>query len=237
MTPTELKREAARKALDYVKTGMKVGLGTGSTAAEFVALLGARAKEGLDVACVATSEATAAQARGLGLKLATLDELPHLDLVVDGADEATPRLELIKGGGGALLREKIVAMASDTMIVIADESKLVDHLGRFPLPVEVVRFGLEATKMMIAAVAESAGCEGELRLRMKSDGQPFLTDNGNLILDCAFTRIEDPDALADALAVVPGVVEHGLFLDIADVLIIASNAGIRVLQTPSSEES
>jgi ribose 5-phosphate isomerase A len=230
MSADEYKRLAAEKALTFVEPGMKLGLGTGSTAAKFIDLLGAKMKAGLDVLCVATSEATRAQAEALGLTLTTLDDHSFLDLTIDGADEIDGDLRLIKGGGGALLREKIVATASDRMIVIADTSKKVDKLGRFPLPVEVVRFGFKSTLRIIETLAEEAGCSGEIRVRNRADGAPFLTDGGNLILDCAFGGIEDPDSLADALQIVPGVVEHGLFLDIADAAIIAGPAGIEVIE-------
>src|SRR5262249_6957746 len=164
------KLQAAERALDYVEDGMLLGLGTGSTAAKFVDLIGQRVKEGLKVTCVPTSEATRLQAERLGIALTTLDDAPFLDLTVDGADELDSHLRLLKGGGGALLREKIVAMASDRMLVIADASKRVDVLGRFPLPVEAVRFGLAATRNLIGAVAEEAGCRGEIKLRHAKDG-------------------------------------------------------------------
>jgi len=230
MTIDDHKRLAAERALTFVEAGMKVGLGTGSTAAKFVELLAAKAKDGLDLLCVPTSEATRVQAQTLGLPLTTLDEHPFIDLTVDGADEIDAGLRLIKGGGGALLREKIVATASDRMVVIADSSKKVDKLGRFPLPIEIVGFGHRSTARIIETLAEEAGCSGEIRIRCRPDGTPFLTDGGNLILDCAFGSIEDPDGLADALQIVPGVVEHGLFLDIADVAIIAGPGGIEVIE-------
>ena len=188
MDPTSLKKLAAEKAIEFVEDGMRLGLGTGSTAAEFVALLGDKVAGGLRIIAVPTSEATRQQAEGLNIPLTTLDETPELDLTVDGADELDRELRLIKGGGGALLREKIVAMASDRMIVIADNSKFVETLGKFPLPVEVVPFGLSATKAMMAQVSESAGCTGELKLRELEDGTPFLTDGGHLIIDCHCCR-------------------------------------------------
>jgi ribose 5-phosphate isomerase A len=226
----EWKQQAAERALAFVENGMKVGLGTGSTSAKFVDLVGARVKAGLRITGVPTSEATRAQAEGLGIPLATLEETPRLDLTVDGADELDDRLRLIKGGGGALLREKIVAMASKRMIVIADASKLVGTLGKFPLPVEVVRFGLNATRNMVAAVGAEAGCKGDVTLRLARDGAPFITDGGNLLLDCAFGRIDKPEALDEALKRVPGVVENGLFLSIADVAIIAGPHGVTLLE-------
>ncbi|MBS0237377.1 MAG: ribose-5-phosphate isomerase RpiA [Proteobacteria bacterium] len=229
MSNDDWKRQAAEQALTYVEDGMKLGLGTGSTAAKFVELLGAKVKAGLKVVCVPTSEATRAQAAALGIPLTTLDETPSLDLTVDGADEIDEELRLIKGGGGALLREKIVAVASDRVVIIADNSKLVETLGRFPLPLEVVPFGLAATEQLIIKLAADAGCEGEVRLRKGPDGKPFVTDNGNHILDCAFGTIEDPEALDDSLKLVPGLVDTGLFLGIADVGIIAGPKGVEVL--------
>jgi ribose 5-phosphate isomerase A len=236
MTSDELKALAAEEALNYIESGMKVGLGTGSTAAKFVDLLGARVKEGLEVVCVPTSEATRQQAAALAIPLTTLDETPFLDVTVDGADELDENLRLIKGGGGALLREKIVATSSDRMIVIADNSKLVSVLGRFPLPLEVIRFGLAATRNMVEAQARLVGCEGEITLRAGPGGQPFATDSGNLILDCAFGRIEDAEALDAALKMIPGVVENGLFLGIADVAIVAAPEGITVFEAEAVEE-
>ena len=223
------KRIAAARALEEVRSGMRLGLGTGSTAAHFVELLGQRVKAGLDVIGVPTSEATRAQAERLGVRLTTLEEAPRLDMTVDGADELDSELRLIKGGGGALLREKIVAAASHRMIVIADKSKLVARLGRFPLPVEVVRFGLKSTELHLAEQAEDAGCVGPIVLRLGRDGAPFITDNGNYILDCAFGAIPEPELLADALAVIPGVVEHGLFLGLADIAILAGAGGVEVI--------
>lgn len=229
MGSDDYKLAAARRAVELVEPGMKLGLGTGSTAERFVALLAERVKSGLDVVCVPTSEATAAQARALGLRLTTLDEEPILDLTVDGADEIDPQLRLIKGGGGALLREKIVACSSDRLVVIADSSKKVATLGKFPLPVEIVRFGVGSTKMMIEALAADIGCEGEIKLRMRADGQPFVTDNGNVILDCAFGSISDPEALDDVLRGIPGVVDNGMFLGIAEMAILGGPDGVEVL--------
>ncbi len=208
---------------------MKLGLGTGSTAAMFVELLGEKVKAGLNVVCVPTSEDTRAQAAGFGIKLSTLDDTPFLDLTVDGADEMDGDLRLIKGGGGALLREKIVATASGRVIIIADVSKRVETLGAFALPIEVVPFGLTATRNMVESLAGDVGCNGNIKVRLKADGQPFVTDNGNLILDCAFGAIEDPEALDDALKLIPGVVENGLFLGIADLGIVAGPKGVELL--------
>ena len=230
MTPDDMKRLAAERAVELIRPGMKLGLGTGSTAAKLVDLLGARVAKGLDVVCVPTSEATRRQAEALGIRLATLDDIPYLDMTIDGTDEIDAEMRLIKGGGGALLREKIVAGASERMVVIADASKKVDMLGAFPLPIEVVRFGLKATEAAINVLAAQAGCMGSISRRTTAAGELFVTDNGNLILDCAFGRIEEPEQLADALQMVPGVVEHGLFLGYADIAIIAGEDGIEVME-------
>lgn len=226
MTPPDaFKRAAASRALDFVEHGHRLGLGTGSTAAIFVDLVAERVRAGLNVVCVPTSEATRAQAERLGLPLSTLDETPELDLTVDGADEIGPGLVLIKGGGGALLYEKIVAAASARMIVIADASKSVPVLGRFPLPVEVMPFGLGATVRAVGAVARRLGLAGEITLRRR-DGATMITDGGHHILDCAFGAIPDPVQLARDLDAVPGVVEHGLFVGLATHAIIAGPSGI-----------
>ena len=230
MTADEYKQQAAEHALTLVEDGMTLGLGSGSTAARFVDLIGRRVTQGLKIRCVATSEETRAQAERLGIALINLDQRPFLDLTVDGADEIDEELRLIKGGGGALLYEKIVATASGRMVVIADHSKRVATLGAFPLPVEVVRFGIAATRNMIEVLASDAGCEGEIKLRLQNDGQPRVTDSGNFIIDCAFGRIEEPEALDEALKLVPGVVESGLFLGIADAAIIAGPDGVVVLE-------
>ncbi|QYM73033.1 ribose-5-phosphate isomerase RpiA [Pseudochrobactrum sp. Wa41.01b-1] len=226
--PRQLKIAAAAEALTHVKNGMKLGIGTGSTAEEFVRLLAVKVAEGFEIIGVPTSERTAALCAELGVPLTTLEETPHLDLTIDGADEVDGDLSLIKGGGGALLREKIVAAASDAMIVIADESKVVDTLGRFPLPVEVNRFGLAATKLAIEKAIAGLGLEAPLNLRMK-DGEIFVTDGGHYILDASFGRIPDTKALSDALFAIPGVVEHGLFIGLARAAIIAGTSGIRTL--------
>jgi ribose 5-phosphate isomerase A len=227
-TSDDAKRRAAAKALELVVPGMKLGLGTGSTAAHFVDLLGARVAQGLRVICVPTSERTRAHAHKLAIPLATIDEEPQLDLTVDGADEFDPQLRLIKGGGGALLREKIVATASRRMVVITDASKAVKVLGTFPLPVEVTQFGLEATRRLIVREAASCDCAGDLRLRTNASGEIFVTDNGNYILDCHFGAIPDPERLAARLVSVPGVVEHGLFIGIARGIICAGADGLEV---------
>jgi len=225
----DYKRLAAASALDFIQPGMVVGLGTGSTARHFVDLLGARVRDGLKVIGVPTSEATRVQAEGLGIPLATLDERPVLDVDVDGADEFDAALNLIKGGGGALLREKIVAAASRDMIVIADAAKYVERLGAFSLPIEVNPFGLVATKRKIDAALGDLGLptSGALRFR---NGHTFVTDGGHVILDYALGRIERPAELADALDRVVGVVEHGLFIKLASRAIVAGPDGIRIYE-------
>ncbi len=229
MNADELKKQAAARALDLVRPGMRLGLGTGSTAKHFVDLLGRRVAEGLEIICVATSEATQAQALSLNIPTSTLDETPELDLTVDGADEVDPQLRLIKGGGAALLREKIVAAASARMIVIADDGKLVPRLGRFPLPIEVVPFGLEATRRAVATAIAASGADGELKLRLRPDGSTLLTDGGHFILDAHLGAIDQPELLAQALNTVPGVVEHGLFIGLATGAILAGAEGLKLL--------
>jgi ribose 5-phosphate isomerase A len=225
-----LKRAASARALEFIGPGMRVGLGTGSTARHFVELLGERVRGGLDVIAVPTSEATRRDAERLGIPLTTLDATPALDITVDGADEVAHDLSLIKGGGGALLREKIVATASARMIVIADESKWVPLLGRFPLPIEVVPFGLAATRIAVERAAAAAGCPGPARLRQGKDGHAFVTDGGHWILDAALERIADPKGLADRLAAIAGVVEHGLFVGVASAVVLAGPGGVRVVE-------
>ena len=226
------KRAAAAGAIAFVHSGMRIGLGTGSTAKHFVELLAERVHAGLDVVAVPTSAATKAQAERLKIPLTTLEQAPQLDLTVDGADEIAPDLSLIKGGGGALLREKIVASASSRMVVIADQSKWVATLGRFPLPVEVVPFGLAATLGRIKAAAGAAGCAGPAQLRRGKDGHAFVTDGGHWIVDVAFARIPDPQSLAARLDAVAGVVEHGLFVGLACAAVIAGAGGVRVIERP-----
>ncbi len=236
MNADEMKRSAAARAMDFVEDGMRLGLGTGSTAAYFVDMLGERVKSGLNVTCVPTSEVTEKQARGLGIPLAGLDDLRVLDLTVDGADELDAELRLIKGGGGALLREKIVAMASEQLIIISDQSKLVETLGAFPLPVEVVAFGLTTTQAMIELLAADVGCLGPISLRKTPGGEVFVTDGGHYILDCAFGSIPDPEVLDDALKMIPGVVESGLFIGIADMAIVAGTQSVRELKAEDLQE-
>ena len=232
MNAETYKRDAAAGALDFVRPGMRLGLGTGSTARPFVALLGERVRAGLDVVAVPTSEATRLQAEDCGIRLTTLDETPELDLTVDGADEIGPDLTLIKGGGGALLREKIVAAASARMVVIADSSKWVATLGKFPLPIEVVPFGLGATERAVAATIKATGNSGALTLRRDRDGHAFVTDGGHFILDAALGTIADPRSLAGRLTAIPGVVEHGLFIGLATVAVIAGPEGRRIVERP-----
>ena len=224
-----MKRAAAAAALESVAHGMRLGLGTGSTAAHFVDLLGARVREGLEVVCVPTSERTRAQAEGLGINLSTLDDTPELDLTVDGADEFDAELRLIKGGGGALLREKIVAAASKRMFVITDATKEVETLGAFPLPVEIDRFGARSTHMHIERVARGLGLVGTITRRANAPDEPYLTDGGHYILDCAFGAIDQPEALAERLAAIPGVVDHGLFIGLATAIFVAGAKGVRIV--------
>ncbi len=217
-------------ALREIMPGMRVGLGTGSTARHFVDLLGDQVASGFECLCVPTSEVTAQQARSLGIPLTDLDAIDRLDITVDGADEIGPDLALIKGGGGALLREKIVAAASDRMVVIADASKLVETLGRFPLPVEVNRFGFGATRRALEAVLIAHHAEGGLKLRMDPTGSPFVTDGDHLILDAFFGRISAPEALSRALLDIPGVVQHGLFLGLCKRAYVATADGVRTVE-------
>lgn len=222
----EQKRAAGEAAAALVEDGMVVGLGTGSTAVWFVRALAAR---GLNLTCVATSQATADLAASLGLTLAELGETRQIDLTVDGADEIGPGLSLIKGGGAALLREKLVWEASRRCVVIADAAKSVPVLGKFPLPIEVVAFGHKTTSLRICDALSECDIGVAPRLRLK-DGTPVRTDNGNLIYDAACGRIEEPAALAFALKSVTGVVDHGLFLDLADQALIGTANGVITLE-------
>jgi ribose 5-phosphate isomerase A len=226
------KRAAAARAVEFVRPGMRLGLGTGSTAKHFVELIGERVRGGLDVIAVPTSQATRADAERCGITLTTLDETPELDLTVDGADEIAPDLSLIKGGGGALLREKIVAAASARMIVIADRSKWVTVLGRFSLPIEVAPFGLGATQRAIEKAIAAIQRPGSLTVRQGKDGHAFVTDGGHWIIDAALGRIDDPKAMADALSGIPGVMEHGLFIGLAQLAILAGPEGVTVVERP-----
>lgn len=220
MTEDDQKLAAAKTAVDYIQDGMVVGLGTGSTAAKMVDLVGARVKAGLDIVAVPTSEATATQARGLGIKIVGLDDVSLIDLTIDGTDEVDPQMRLIKGGGGAHLREKIVASLSDQLIIIAESKKMVTKLGAFKLPVEVIPFAAGA----LLPKMEALGCTPALR---KSGDQLYKTDENNLIIDCDFGQIEDPEGLALTLSTMAGVVEHGLFIDFADLVFIGTNDGVQ----------
>jgi ribose 5-phosphate isomerase A len=231
MDSASLKALAGTTAAERVKSGMKLGIGTGSTAEAFIKALGARIrKENLNIVGVPTSERTAKACKAESIPLTTLDETPKLDLTIDGADEIGPGLSLIKGGGGALLREKIVAAASDAMIVIADESKCLKTLGAFPLPIEINPFGFAATKTMIAEILKKLeySQSTDLTLR-KNDTMPFVTDGGHWIIDAHLKKITDPEKLGIELNQIPGVVEHGLFNGLATEAIIAAEDDIRIL--------
>lgn len=226
MDAKELKKRAGRKALEYVKSGMKIGLGTGSTVNEFIKLLSYEIKNGLEIQATATSIQTEKLCAELSIKLYDLDELVNLDLVVDGADEITENLGAIKGGGGALLREKIVAYASEAMLVIADESKLVDKLGTFPLPIEINKFGMETTKKACLDLLYDLGYENiQHKWRKSADGNFFETDGGHVILDVLLGEVDEFSDIGERLLNIPGVVEHGLFLDLPTSAIIAMNDG------------
>ncbi len=229
LSPDDMKREAALAALSLVEDGMRVGLGTGSTAYHFVAGLAEKVAQGLRVQCVPTSEATRQQAEAAHIPLVDLDDVGRLDLTVDGADEVDGQLRLIKGGGAALLREKIVAAASDQMVVIADGSKFVDRLGSFPLPVEVNKFAHGVTARMIEEVVAQTGHDGTVRWRKTGD-QAIVTDGGHYIYDCALGEISQPEQLAAALNAIPGVVEHGLFIDLCAQAYIADGTSVRLIK-------
>lgn len=226
MTADEMKKAAALEAMTYVKAGMNIGLGTGSTAKHFIEALGAQVKLGLDVRCVPTSRATAELAQKLGIKTTTLEEHPFLDLTVDGADEFDSKFRLIKGGGGALLVEKIVASSSRLMIVIADESKQVKKLGKFPVPVECVPFGVRATSWKMERVFDFLKLKVKMTLRV--DGkQPFVTDSKNIIIDCALGEIPEPERLDTMLNSVPGVVDTGIFCGICGTVLMGTPKGVK----------
>ncbi|VAW23415.1 Ribose 5-phosphate isomerase A [hydrothermal vent metagenome] len=233
-----LKRQAAQAAmveLDIAASKLKaseilqIGLGTGSTARHFVDLLGEKVASGFKCICVPTSNETAAQAKTLNIALTDLDTIDRLHITIDGTDEIAPDMSLIKGGGGALLREKIVAAASDKMVVIADEGKRVEHLGAFALPVEVNVFGLKATKTAIGAVMKKFDIEPEMSLRMAQNGEPFMTDGAHFVIDACFGRILDARGTSSALLEVPGVVQHGLFLEICQTAYLAGPQGVSKL--------
>lgn len=223
------KEQAARAALSELKSGMRLGLGTGSTARYFVSALGEMVAAGFECICVPTSEVTADQARSLNIPLSDLDTLEILDLTIDGADEIDTQRNLIKGAGGALWREKIVADSSRRMVVIADAGKLVENLGAFPLPIEVNAFGLGATKRRIEKVLADNNAADGMKLRLKANGESYVTDGGHLIFDAFFGRISDAKALSDALLNVPGVVQHGLFLDMCSAAYVAGANGVTKL--------
>ena len=220
MSAPNLKNIVAEKAVnDYVKDGMTVGLGTGSTAEYAVKRVGELVKDGFKLKCVSTSQRTADQAESLGIDLYDINDIDHIDVTIDGADEVDPARQLIKGLGGALLREKIVAAASLAEVIIVDDSKLVDKLGvKTPLPVEVVQYGHKKT----AYALERQGCKAVLRMK---NGTPFITDAGNYIYDCKFESIESPFFLESRIDVIPGVVENGLFLNTADVVLVSHPDG------------
>lgn len=230
LTADDQKRAAAAAALDHIKEGMRVGLGTGSTAEHFIDLLGQRVRAGLKITAVATSDRSASLARKFDIPLADLDDIRSLDVTVDGADELDTHLRLIKGGGGALLREKIVAAASKRMIVIADESKQVNILGQFPLPVEIVPFGNKTTMWRIVETAMKHGSLRPVVALRGGASHPFTTDGGHFIADCACETIPNPEAFAAALDSIPGVVGHGLFIGLADLAILGGRDGARTLE-------
>jgi ribose 5-phosphate isomerase A len=230
------KKAAAERALALVKDGMRLGLGTGSTAEIFIRLLAARSKAGLDICGVPTSKRTDTLAGELGIPLISLCEDQSLDLAIDGADEVDPAFNLIKGGGGALLREKLVASAARRVVILVDESKRVAQLGRFPLAVEVVPFGVELTRSRIASLARRYGVgEPKAALRLDQFGEPFVTDGGNLIVDIDLGAIRDAPALAVALKATLGVVDHGLFIGLCDGLIVGhADGSAEYLEAPGA---
>ena len=218
------KKIAGEAALKFVQPGMKVGLGTGSTANHFIQALAAKVKQGLDITGIPTSKATLDLAQKLGIKIGSLEDFPFLDLAVDGADEIDPEFRLIKGGGGALLVEKIVASSARHMVVIADQSKQVKALGKFPLPVEIVGMGVKATAWKLERIFKMLEMEPRMNMRLK-DGKPYRTDMGNLIIDCSCEVIKQPDRLEVMLNNLPGVVNNGLFVGIAGILLIGRADG------------
>ncbi len=227
MSADDFKRAAAAAAAQLVEPDMVLGLGTGSTAAHFISLLGERVRDGLYVAAVPTSEDTAKRAALAGIELVEPDEATIIDLAVDGADEVDGRKQLIKGGGGALLREKIIANAARRFVVIADASKKVAELGAFPLPVEIDRFSYGLTVRAVREALIALGfADADVRLRASTVGPAFISDGGNFILDCRLKRLPDAPAVDRALKAIPGVVETGLFIGLADVVILAGPAGV-----------
>jgi ribose 5-phosphate isomerase A len=218
------KEAAGRAGAKLVRDGEIVGLGSGSTAYFTVVALGERVKAGLKIVGIPTSVHTGELARAVGIPLTTLDEHPEIDITIDGADEVGPKLNLIKGGGGALLREKVITTASKQMVVVADSSKVVPVLGKFPLPIEVISFARTVVEKKVASLGASP------KLRTKADGSPFVTDNGNQILDCSFGKIADPAALALILSTIPGIVEHGLFIGLASVVLVGRGGRVEELR-------
>jgi len=225
----EKKILAAQKAFEYVEDGMKLGLGTGSTADEFTKILSDNVKNGLDVICVPTSENTKDLAESLNIPLASLENLNFLDLTVDGADEVDDDLSLLKGGGGALLREKIIAFNSKKMIVIADDTKKVSKLGEFRLPIELIKFEHKITINRVLEKLENIGYSGTAELRV-INGNPFKTDSENLIYDLSIGLIEEPAIIDNLLNSIPGVVENGLFVDMANIVIIGEQNGVKIIE-------
>jgi len=224
MTNDQEKEAAARASLKFVHDGNVVGLGTGSTAAYAVRFLAERVRSGLKIRGIPTSSSTRELAASLGIPLTTFGKVQQIDVTIDGADEFDPQLQLIKGGGGALLREKIVASASRQLVIVADASKQVQVLGKFPLPVEVVPFAQALVAKRVAALGAKP------KLRQDASGKPFVTDEGNHILDCSFGAISDPPALARTLDAMPGVVDHGLFINLASVVLLARGGEVKEIQ-------
>ena len=223
MSNVDSKRLAAKKAVEYVRDGMLIGLGTGTTAYWAIQKIGARVKDGLKIKTVSSSEHSASLAKELGIPLVDIDSISGIDITIDGADEVDPQKNLIKGGGGALLREKILAINTKQYIIVVDESKMVKQLGKFPLPVEIVRFASKLTMKKI----EQLGCEVNLR---KKEGKEFITDNGSLIVDCKFGSIKDVDSLNQQLHAIAGVVETGLFVNFSPTILVGcSNGNVEVI--------
>lgn len=225
MTQDEAKALVGKRAAEMIEPGMRVGLGTGTTSVAFIKALGERVKAGLKIRCVASSDASHALGLSLGMDVVSLNELPELDVYVDGADEVAPGLALIKGGGGALLREKIVASAAKKFIVVVDQTKVVDFLGKFPLPVEVVKMALPLVEPRLTAL----GLHPKQRPAKDGNG-PYLTDENNYILDCACGKIVDPPRTAAEIRAIIGVVEHGLFLNMASLALVAGDDGVKELK-------
>ncbi len=229
MSADSQKKAAAVAALKFIEPGMKIGLGTGSTANYFIHALAEKVKGGLTVSCVPTSKATHDLAKSLGIALTTLDKDPYLAYTIDGADEFDPQFRLIKGGGGALLIEKIVATSSKYVVTIADQSKQVQKLGKYPLPVEVVPFGVKATAWKMEMIFDKLKMKPKMTVRMK-DGKPFRTEAGNLIIDCACGEIGDPERLEVMLNNLPGVVNNGLFIGVSGIIMLATDKGVQELR-------